>query len=213
MKAAKVLYLKNTQSHFNEAMRLSGEHDGIKHACAEIAAYIDAHQAAGVYMPDSKCAIMYCAGVKIILKSACSRNLWIIVAVHFIGHMPSPRWCNVLKRIKHGACEAFLPRRGSLALAGIASAMRRLMGSTFSQKNGEGSDASEGVFLSNTEEHLGKRKKIINNTNIPQHQIEAIARCILPDILAFYESEEGQREFAEWKKQREAERQGTKARA
>ena len=84
------------------------------------------------------------------------------------------------------------------------------MGSTFSQKNGEGSDASEGVFLSNTEEHLGKRKKIINNTNIPQHQIEAIARCILPDILAFYESEEGQREFFEWKKQREMEKQEAK---
>lgn len=28
----------------------------------------------------------------------------------------------------------------------------------------------------------------------------------MPDILAFYESEEGQREFAEWKKQREAEK-------
>lgn len=54
---------------------------------------------------------------------------------------------------------------------------------------------------------MGRRKKLINNTNIPQHQIEAIARCIMPDILAFYESEEGQREFAEWKKQRKAERQ------
>lgn len=54
---------------------------------------------------------------------------------------------------------------------------------------------------------MGRRKKLINNSDIPQHQIEAIARCILPDILAFYESEEGQREFAEWKKQREAERQ------
>ena len=85
--------------------------------------------------------------------------------------------------------------------------MHQLMGNTFSQIHGEGSDASEGVFLSNTEVDLGKRKKLINNTNIPQHQIEAIARCILPDILAFYESEEGQREFAEWKKQREAERQ------
>ena len=51
---------------------------------------------------------------------------------------------------------------------------------------------------------MSKRKKPINNTDIPQHQIEAIARCILPDILAFYESKEGQREFAEWKKQREA---------
>ncbi len=57
---------------------------------------------------------------------------------------------------------------------------------------------------------MGRRKKLINNTDIPQHQIEAIARCIMPDILAFYESEEGQREFAEWKKQREAERQEAK---
>lgn len=54
---------------------------------------------------------------------------------------------------------------------------------------------------------MGRRKKLINNSDIPQHQIESIARCIMPDILAFYESEEGQREFAEWKKQREAERQ------
>ena len=45
---------------------------------------------------------------------------------------------------------------------------------------------------------MGQRKKLINNTAIPQHQIEAIARCILPDILAFYDSEEGQREFKLW---------------
>ena len=57
---------------------------------------------------------------------------------------------------------------------------------------------------------MSRRKKLINNSDIPQHQIEAIARCIMPDILAFYESEEGQREFAEWKKQREAERQEAK---
>ena len=44
---------------------------------------------------------------------------------------------------------------------------------------------------------MGGRKKLTNNTGIPQHRIEAIARCILPDVLAFYESEEGQREFAE----------------
>ena len=60
---------------------------------------------------------------------------------------------------------------------------------------------------------MGRRKKLINDTNIPQYQIEAIARCIFPDILAFYESEEGQREFAAWKAQRENERhlQDTKA--
>lgn len=57
---------------------------------------------------------------------------------------------------------------------------------------------------------MSRRKKLINNTAIPQHQIEAIARCILPDILAFYESEEGQREFAEWKKQGEAEKRRSK---
>lgn len=48
---------------------------------------------------------------------------------------------------------------------------------------------------------MGRRKKLINNTTIPQHQIEAIARCILPDILAFYESDEGQKEFAKWQEQ------------
>lgn len=46
---------------------------------------------------------------------------------------------------------------------------------------------------------MGRKKKLINRTAILQHEIEIIARCIFPDILAFYESEEGQREFAEWK--------------
>ena len=54
---------------------------------------------------------------------------------------------------------------------------------------------------------MSRRKKLINNTGIPQHQIEAIARCLMPDILAFYESEEGQREFAEWKARKSAEQQ------
>ena len=48
-----------------------------------------------------------------------------------------------------------------------------------------------------------RRKKLVNNTSIPQHEIEAIARCLLPDILAFYESEEGQKEFARWKAEQE----------
>lgn len=57
---------------------------------------------------------------------------------------------------------------------------------------------------------MSRRKKLINRTDIPQYQIEAIARCIMPDILAFYESEEGQREFAEWKERREAEKREAK---
>ena len=52
---------------------------------------------------------------------------------------------------------------------------------------------------------MSRRKKLINNTGIPQYKIEAIARCLLPDIQAFYESEAGQREFAEWKARQETE--------
>lgn len=44
-----------------------------------------------------------------------------------------------------------------------------------------------------------KKNKLINNSGFPQETIEQVARALLPDILAFYESEEGQREYAEWK--------------
>ena len=47
--------------------------------------------------------------------------------------------------------------------------------------------------------NLSRRKKLTNNSGIPQHEFENIARILLPDILAIYESEERQREFAEWK--------------
>ena len=36
--------------------------------------------------------------------------------------------------------------------------------------------------------------------NIPDHIRMEIARCLLPDIIAFYESEEGRKEFEEWKR-------------
>ena len=52
---------------------------------------------------------------------------------------------------------------------------------------------------------MARKKKPVNNSSIPQHAIEAIARCILPDIIAYYETEEGQREFREWKAKRDAE--------
>lgn len=50
---------------------------------------------------------------------------------------------------------------------------------------------------------MGRKKKLINNSDIPQHAIETVARCLLPDIIAYYESEEGQREFAEWMQQQQ----------
>ena len=41
---------------------------------------------------------------------------------------------------------------------------------------------------------------------IPEHIRKEIARCLLPDIVAYFESEQGQREFEEWKAQQEAEK-------
>ena len=58
---------------------------------------------------------------------------------------------------------------------------------------------------------MSRRKKLINHSGIPQHELENIARVLLPDILAFYEREEGQREFAEWKAQRDAAQNDNKA--
>ena len=53
------------------------------------------------------------------------------------------------------------------------------------------------------------RKKKVNDygTGIPVHEEDALARVLLPEIQAFFESEEGQREFAEWKAQRQTEQQ------
>ena len=53
------------------------------------------------------------------------------------------------------------------------------------------------------------RKKKVNDygTGIPYHEVEALARVLLPEIQAFFESEEGQRDFAEWKAQKQAEQQ------
>ena len=55
------------------------------------------------------------------------------------------------------------------------------------------------------EVRLARKKKVVNKTNIPEHEIEKIARCLFPDILAFYNSEEGKKEFEEWKKEHEIE--------
>lgn len=39
--------------------------------------------------------------------------------------------------------------------------------------------------------------------NIPDHELEALAREILPDIIKFFKSEEGKNEFENWKKEQE----------
>jgi len=47
---------------------------------------------------------------------------------------------------------------------------------------------------------MQKMKNNTHNTSISQQHIEALARCLLPEIEKFFQSEEGQREFEEWKK-------------
>ena len=48
---------------------------------------------------------------------------------------------------------------------------------------------------------MARKKKPVNNTTYPDYVIETVARCLWPDIQAFFESEEGQREFEEWKEE------------
>lgn len=48
--------------------------------------------------------------------------------------------------------------------------------------------------------------EINKSFNPPDFEIEALARCLLPEIQRFFESEEGQREFEEWKAYRENEK-------
>lgn len=44
---------------------------------------------------------------------------------------------------------------------------------------------------------MTQRKKQYH-PKIPDYELEALARCLLPDILTYFESDEGKREFAEW---------------
>lgn len=50
---------------------------------------------------------------------------------------------------------------------------------------------------------MARQKKRINNTPYPEYALEAVARCVFPDIVAFFQSEEGQREFEARKAERE----------
>src|SRR5699024_6569162 len=57
--------------------------------------------------------------------------------------------------------------------------------------------------------HLAKKKAINDySTGIPQHEMEALARVLLPEIEKFYASEEGQRQFAQWKEEQQLKQQG-----
>ena len=47
--------------------------------------------------------------------------------------------------------------------------------------------------------------------NPPDDALEALARCLYPAIRSYFESEEGQREFAEWQSRLDAEQRPEKA--
>ena len=51
------------------------------------------------------------------------------------------------------------------------------------------------------------RKKKPNDygTGIPYHEVDALARVLLPEIQAFVEGEDGEREYAAWKAKQQAE--------
>ena len=59
---------------------------------------------------------------------------------------------------------------------------------------------------------MGRKKKLINKTDIPQYAVERFARCVFDDIRAAYADQEVQEEFARWQAQR-AELNTTKKRA
>lgn len=54
---------------------------------------------------------------------------------------------------------------------------------------------------------MAKKKPSDHGTGIPLHEVEALARVLLPVIQKFFESEEGQREFRDWKDNRPQDKQ------
>ena len=40
------------------------------------------------------------------------------------------------------------------------------------------------------------------SNEIPKHELQALARAFADDIIAFFESEEGQKEYAQWLQQK-----------
>ena len=48
---------------------------------------------------------------------------------------------------------------------------------------------------------MSRRKT--NNTGIPDFEIDSLARTLLPAIQAYFETEEGQKEFAAWHAERQ----------
>lgn len=62
----------------------------------------------------------------------------------------------------------------------------------------------------NKEDLMGLPPSPETKSGVPKYELEILARAFLPDIIAFYESEEGQRKFQEWKQEEERQKQESK---
>ena len=62
----------------------------------------------------------------------------------------------------------------------------------------------------NKEDLMGLPPSPETKSGVPKYELEIFARAFLPDIIAFYESEEGQRKFQEWKQEEERQKQESK---
>ena len=48
---------------------------------------------------------------------------------------------------------------------------------------------------------MGRKHKFVNKTHYPDWAIERFTRSIFDDVLAFFATEEGQREYEAWEKE------------
>jgi len=62
----------------------------------------------------------------------------------------------------------------------------------------------------NKEDLMGLPPSPETKSGVPKYELEILARAFLPDIIAFYESEEGQRKYREWKQEEERQKQESK---
>lgn len=63
------------------------------------------------------------------------------------------------------------------------------------------------LFRRTIREYLHRCFEAINNSRgeceLPQNLLREFAECLLPDIVAYCESEAGKKQFEEWKRKRE----------
>ncbi len=45
-------------------------------------------------------------------------------------------------------------------------------------------------------------QKAVKKSEIPKYELESLARVLLPEIQIYFESDEGKREFEQWKRQK-----------